>query len=685
MPKTVTAADFNGGLVTLDQQSQKDNQLSTLTNFFYNSSKRPQTRRGYKTFGNAVPDTVVAVNECNATTDITASLDAATLATGTAIKGTNSVSFAIDVSADAGNEAKIVWAGASTVDISTAKGSVRFYLYVPSGFNTELTAVTFQLGSDSSNYYEWTLGTLTEDSNNFIVLDFDDATTTGTPSDSAIDHFELDITYTASYTDKAGILIDWIYCYSATSTKPVTSYMFHRRDDTQVRTALIVCGTNMFEYDETTTDWVLIDTGLTEFETKTGFTSQRTRWDYDVYKNIFYMCNGVDNYRSYNGTTITEYGGQPKFRYLRMETNRMFGAGDDDNPSSLYYSADAPADASTVNANTVVIGGDQIGKINGLHSLGNLILCGKDRKIYSVDISTPSALPIDSRAGWYSDRAIANVGNSLVYFTDAGLETLKQRSGVSGSSALESEPLTADLEELMDDITELQYNANCGWYIKPLNNYYFAYDSNNDNIPDSVIVYSSLVQAFSKYTLPALYDMGEYITSSEVVQYVFTSANGGQVYQFEEGFTDDGLAIPYTIKTKEWDFNVPFVEKDFYNFDIAGLCSTGQTVDISVIIDNEEGSGATLSDTFIDETSTASLSVGSSPIGVYPLGGGAEGEDGITLYPYKIRVPAGFTRGFTGQVQLESTESNPIQFTLDRISITYEANTDDVFEYNLIA
>lgn len=685
MPKTKSFKDFTGGLVTLDQQSQKDDQLVTLTNFYYNSNKRPQTRRGYKKFGNPIPDSIIEVNPLNAITDIAVGGDGVTLATGTAIKGTNSVSFGIDVSLDPGHTTTLTWSGSSAVDISGNKGSARFYMYVPADFNTELTDVKLQLGSGVTDYYEWTLPTLTEGSNNLIVLDYSDATTVGAPVDTAIDVFQFDIDYTASYTDKAGILIDWLYSYSATSTDPATSYMFNRRDDNQVRTALVVSGTNMFEYDEATTDWVVIDTGLTEYETKTGFTTHRTRWDFDVYKNIFYMCNGVDSYRSYNGTTITEYAGQPKFRYLRMETNRMFGAGDDDNPTTLYYSADAPADASTVNANTVVVGGDRIGKINGLHSLGNQILAFKDRKIYSIDVATPAAVPIDSRAGGYSDRSIANVGNSLVYFTDGALETLKQRSGVTGSGALESEPLTADISELIDDVTELQYNANVGIYIKPLKNYYFAYDSNNDNIPDSILVYSSLVGGFSKYTLPALYDMGEYINSSEEVQYLFTSANGGQVYEFETGFDDDGFAIPYKITTKEWDFKIPFTEKDFYFFDIAGLSSIGQEVDISVMIDNEEGAGAILTDTFIDSTSTA-ITIGTNPIGIAPIGGGSPStNEGLDIFPYKIRVPIGFTRGYTSQLKMESTESKPIQFTLDRVAITYESNTQDIFEYDLIA
>jgi hypothetical protein len=40
----------------------------------------------------------------------------------------------------------------------------------------------------------------------------------------------------------------------------------------------------------------------------------------------------------------TEYAGQPKYRYLNMTTDRLFGAGEDLNPTTVYYTDAAPAD-----------------------------------------------------------------------------------------------------------------------------------------------------------------------------------------------------------------------------------------------------------------------------------------------------------------------------------------------------
>jgi len=78
-----------------------------------------------------------------------------------------------------------------------------------------------------------------------------------------------------------------------------------------------------------------------------------------------------------------------------------------------------------------------------------------------------------------------------VYATDAGVDTLKARTGVDGANALTSTPLSDNVKEIMDRIKEFNYNAQVAFYGKKGNNYYFSLDTNGDNEPDTTIVYSS--------------------------------------------------------------------------------------------------------------------------------------------------------------------------------------------------
>jgi hypothetical protein len=58
------------------------------------------------------------------------------------------------------------------------------------------------------------------------------------------------------------------------------------------------------------------------------------------------MCDGVNKYASYNGTTYTEYAGTPKFRYLQYMGDRVFGAGVDSAPITVFFTNAIPADAT---------------------------------------------------------------------------------------------------------------------------------------------------------------------------------------------------------------------------------------------------------------------------------------------------------------------------------------------------
>lgn len=675
----LTVSNLKGGLSLLDPTVIKDNQFENLANFFYNSSQRVQTRRGYTLFGQPIANAVTLLNAADAVAGWAVSDDAAALATGTAIRGTFALTFNITVAASGTDQATLTHTTLGA-NITSTKGYIGFWLNVPTGFNTNLTAVKVRLGSDSSNYYEWTLPTLTMNANRYIVLTFATATTTGTPVDATTNYFRLQATYTATYTNQTGIKIDSLYAYSSTSTKPVTSYFFFQRDDTLVTTALCTAFTNMYKYDETSEYWEVIATGLTEYDTL--YPSNKTRWSFFVYKNVIYMCNGVDNYRSFNGVTFTEYAGQPKYRYLAMIADRPYGAGDDTNPSTIYYPAAAPADASIINTNAVVVGGDEQGRINGIFAVGQVILAGKDKKIFYVDVTNVKAYPIDPQNGWFAQRSIQDVGNGILYFNDLGVANLQQRNALSGGAGLATTPLTDDLQPLIEDVIPLQYNAACGYYIDPIKNYYFSFDTSADNIPDTTIVRSSLNGSWSTYTIPTGYEYGKYIETDGTVHYVLASATTGQVYEIEFGFSDNGTAINADLLTKQYDFGTPTTWKDFEYITIYGLISTGGTIYVELLIDGDVVEDATITDSYADVTATT-FPIGTSVIGTGTIGGG--GSPTIDTFAYKAKIPL-LGAGGGQKIQVHMYSNMPeIAWTLDKIECVYNGYSEDIFPISNIA
>nr|AKH46391.1 hypothetical protein [uncultured marine virus] len=229
MPKTFTANGFQGGLSLVDPLSMEDNQLEVCNNMFYNSDRRLQTRRGYTQFGSTISSDIVTLNTADSATDWTASGDASnlTLDTTNEKRGTGCLNF--DVDAYSTGQAVLTLAASGTIDIVDEKGTLNFWFQAPTDYDTLLTDIKVRIGSDSSNYYEWTMTNPTEATWELISLAYTDATTTGTAVDASIDYFAIIVNTASGYAGYTDWLVDTIKSYSSTSNKPATSLYFFVR------------------------------------------------------------------------------------------------------------------------------------------------------------------------------------------------------------------------------------------------------------------------------------------------------------------------------------------------------------------------------------------------------------------------------------------------------------------------
>ena len=558
---------------------------------------------------------------------------------------------------------------------------------------------------------------------------------------------------------RRGIATFWDSIWSS----PITSYMFYQRDDDLSVHALCVSGSSMYKYNWTTRG-AAIKTNLHEYETIPGQTSKRTRRDMAVYKNDWYLGNGVDPYLSYTSSTgaVAEIGmvgvqtctftnatnkvnkathwldngdeirfttsgalpaeiiayqvyyvvnkdtndfeisttkwwtalaftddwtgtnqynelGKPRCRYISYLGDRIYGAGDDGNPTTLYYTDAAPADWTTISANVVVVWWDENGRINWLTELGQVILAFKSWKIYSINVATPAANAIDAMNGGYCDRSVQWVGNSLVYFSDKGVDTLKAKSGVTGASALEATPLWDDVRKLTDEVEEFQYNSGCAWYNKATSNYYFTFDTNNDNIPDTTLVYNSTVKARSQYTYPNLYDYGLYIETDGTVRLLGASATGWQMFELETWYQDLGVDIEFELETKRFDFDTPWLNKTFDYVDVIWWASLGTEITVSVKVDDAEVAGGVIDDSILQITSTYKT-LGSSLLGSTALTGSTSTTD-VDLYRYTIRIPM-YSMWSDISVNMSSTGG---VWQMEKMRISRDDQPSEVFSISDIA
>lgn len=154
-----------------------------------------------------------------------------------------------------------------------------------------------------------------------------------------------------------------------------------------------------------------------------------------------------------------------------------------------------------------------------------------------------------------------------------------------------------NVRDLIQKIAARQYNASTSQYLKAINNYYFSFDTANDNIPDTTLVLNSALTARSQYTYPDLYDYGYYIDSDGNFIPLFTSAVTGQVYQMETGYDDDGYDINREAQTKNFSFirgksgrgwyEDPSQQKIYDFVDVVGYKAIGEPISVKVYVESE--------------------------------------------------------------------------------------------------
>ena len=476
--------------------------------------------------------------------------------------------------------------------------------------------------------------------------------------------------------------------YMMDGVNPYAKYDWTDYTAIGIETAVVCTFDNTTEYVNKTTHWLVANDEVF-FTTDTALPAEIT-----VNQVYYVILVDADNFQittspsgtaldftdNWSGTNEFTKLSEPRCRYIAYLNNTMFGASDDANPTTLYWTDTLSATSNNINQNVLVVWGDEQGRINAISEYSNTIIAFKDSKVYWVDISVPSSQPIDTQTWGFSNRSVNNVGNSLVYFNERWVDTLQRRSGVDGYQAIESEELSTNVRALMQKIQEKNYNASASIYIKKHNNYYFSFDTTGDDIPDTTLVYNSVLSSRTQYVLPSLYDYWTYINADKEVQNIFTSGSWGQVYQFETGFDDDWQPIESEIQTKDRDFDDPAQLKMFEWVDVTGYKQEWWEIDIKVIIEWEVRQLGKVTD------SRVNLDVASGVLWVDWLGTQSlwvwEWDDAewLPLYKFTVKLPV-MIRWSDIAVNMSATW---VQWILEKIRVWVNNETVQIFGYNNI-
>ena len=676
--RSITTDVYNfgtGGINLTDKLEDID--VVSAKNMIIDRDGRLSARKGY-TKHSEVLESVVTIDDMEATTGWALAGDSATLAVESTnnIRGTNDLKF--NLSAYSTGIATLT-KSTTSADVTNANSKYAFWVNFPTGYQTNFNTFRVYVGNDASNCYRWNVTLPTEATNTFIVLDATDATEVGTVDTSAtFAYVQYEFNTNAGYAGFNDFLISDLKAYSSISTKPVTSLFEYEDDGSGVHSLFCTANTSMYLYNETADFWEEIKGGLTDFET--GSTTKRTRWNFMTYLNRVYCVNGFDTLHEWNGKALTAYSGV-EGRYITMFKNRVYLAGRDSDPSFVYYTdaMDWSTTYPTVFNNSEFIGTQDDGKINGLTTAQDGVICFKEKKIISFYLDPSTGVVqnnIDTQGGGYSQRSVQTVGNSLFYYSDDGVRSLQSRTGVTGALGLETTPLTEKLRLLFKQIAPGSYNSCASIFDPTTSNYYFSFNGNGGDVPNTTIVYSSLIgKMWTEVTYPEVYDYTKWYNAAEQELYLMANGNSGIIYTMNDGYSDNGVVINSEVISKKYDFGDISQFNMAEAVDVIGRKALGTTITANVIIDGLNVQYNTITDAdLIDEPSystIASRTIGSTTIG------GEEADEDFETFRFIKRLPLahiGQELSFT-----LSTEEAPATWNIDRVGITVEGEEVDLF------
>jgi hypothetical protein len=300
--------------------------------------------------------------------------------------------------------------------------------------------------------------------------------------------------------------------------------------------------------------WVLIASGYS--------TTQPISWQ--TFNSKVYFCEGAASYSSWDGTTLATYGAVPKFRYLKVSKDTMWGSGVDSLPDRVFQST--PGDAETWPiASWVDIrhgDGDQVKAIG--EDIQFVIVFKRDTATVIYDPALFSNRLADPEKGAESHFSLVQHEESLFYFSRRGI--------CEWQGDTPAKLISYKLDPLFDpDI--LNWSAlSKVWGFSWENRVSWAIPEKGS--PDTTVqvhYYPRLaeISAFGVRGLgPFSFDRvpGRCFVRyrSGTVERLFAGANGANKFYWvyaDSAGTDDGAGFQSVLETQAYDFSQPLHEK----------------------------------------------------------------------------------------------------------------------------
>lgn len=345
-------------------------------------------------------------------------------------------------------------------------------------------------------------------------------------------------------------------------------------------------------YDQQPT-WNQIAYGLTEEE-----------WDAVVFNGKLLMTNGEDPVKSWNGTALTDLSvDAPTGKYISSDGVRVWIA----KAGKLYYSAfqDETDWISAENSGEISFGTSDFGDITGLYFYRGR-LCVFKEKYFSEVIGTNyynmSLQSNSTTIGCVSHKTIQEVEGTLFWL---GVNNVYAYQGGN------PQPIGESIMGLIESINPA-YRHLC-WGGTDGKDYYLGLVTGANTEADTVVMLDVKHGIWRKPDIKA-----NLRYSCNIVNQWYIGNNAGQVYKMEQGTSDEGTAIPYSVTSKAFDEEIPEAEKEYIELHVQAYVPTGSTLTVAVSTEDRGENFTTVHSTTTTDESQQSVKI-IIPLDTIPL------------------------------------------------------------------
>lgn len=286
-------------------------------------------------------------------------------------------------------------------------------------------------------------------------------------------------------------------------------------------------------------------------------------WNFITFNDSCIGVNGYDVPQKYSGgsAAVSITNAPVASSVVESYNNRVFMAGDPDEPTKLSYSALLdPDDWTTVNdAGWLEVGLNDGQKITALKAYFDILLVFKERSIYALSgySGDPTSenfffvKQLNASVGAVSHRAIEQVGNTLFFLSDDGVYALEAVQ-VYGDLGLKN--VSYKISSLFEGLNKSEMENSFSVHDFEENRLWFFVPSGSSTENNLILIYDYSLNAWTKRS-GFTSKCGLVYKRLENPKYEFiTGSYDGYLQKQKDGFTYAGEPINAYYVTPWYDF-----------------------------------------------------------------------------------------------------------------------------------